>query len=142
MSTITNLYGVKMYIFVCQYFLLGLKMGPLLPRVGMQGKLQLLLDPSLALGRCWTAIEATMALFSSLVWGQAARRSAGFRSEQGQDYYGIKDAKKLSDKPTNGAGPCGGGKRMYVMAPASFCGLSCSSSLDSTPTPNRQDKVK
>lgn len=53
----------------------------------------------------------------------------------------MKDAKKLLDKPTNGAGP-GGGKRMYVMAPACFCGLSCSSSLDSAPTPNRKDKVK
>lgn len=68
-------------------------MGPLLPRVGVWGKLQLLLDPSLALGRCWTAIGATMALFPSLVWGQAARRSAGLRSEQGQYYYGMKDAK-------------------------------------------------
>lgn len=50
-----------------------------------------------------------MALFPSLVWGQAARRSAGLRSEQGQDYYGMKDAKKLLDKPTNGAGPMGVG---------------------------------
>lgn len=83
-------------------------MGPLIPRAGVQGKLQLLLDPSLASGRCWTAIGATMALFSSLVWGQAACRSAGFRSEQGQDYCGMKDAKKLLDKPTNGAGPHGG----------------------------------
>lgn len=50
-----------------------------------------------------------MALFPSLVWGQAARRSAGLRSEQEQDYYGMKDAKKLLDKPTNGAGPMAGG---------------------------------
>lgn len=107
----------------------------------MRGKLQLLLDPSLALGRCWTAIGATMALFPSLVWGQAARRSAGLRSEQGQDYYGMKDAKKLLDKPTSGAGPMAG-ERMYAMAPARLCGLSCSSSLDSAPAPNRQDKVK
>lgn len=82
-----------------------------------------------------------MALFPSLVWGQAARRSAGLRSEQGQDYYGMKDAKKLLDKPTNGAGPMAGG-RMYAMAPACLCGLSCSFSLDSAPAPNRQDKVK
>lgn len=96
------------------------------------------------MGRRWTAIGATMALFPSLVWGQAARRSAGLRSEQGQDYYGMKDAKKLLDKPTNGAGPMagGGGGRMYAMAPACLCGLSCSSSLDSAPAPNRQDKVK
>lgn len=56
----------------------------------------------------------------------------------------MKDAKKLLDKPTNGAGPMagGGGGRMYAMAPACLCGLSCSSSLDSAPAPNRQDKVK
>lgn len=53
-----------------------------------------------------------MALFPSLVWGQAARRSAGLRSEQGQDYYGMEDAKKLLDKPTNGAGPMAGGKNV------------------------------
>lgn len=53
----------------------------------------------------------------------------------------MKDAKKLLDKPTNGAGPMAGG-RMYAMAPACLCGLSCSSSLDSAPAPNRQDKVK
>lgn len=44
-------------------------------------------------------------VFLPCLGGQAARRSAGFRSEQGQEYYGMKDAKKLLDKPTNGAGP-------------------------------------
>lgn len=34
------------------------------------------------------------------------------------------------------------GKRLHVMAPACFCGLSCSSSLDSVPTPNRQSQIK
>lgn len=89
------------------------------------------------LGQVLDSNGATMALFSSLVWGQAACRSAGFRSEQG-----MKDAKKLLDKPTNGAGPHGRQGKENVMAPACFCGLSCSSSLDSAPTPTRQDKVK
>lgn len=109
----------------------------------VQGRLQLFTGSESGLGQVLDGFGATMASFSSLVWGQAAPRSAGIRSEQGQAYCGLKEAKKLLDKTPAGAGPRVGGREcVCVTAPACFCGLSCSSSLDPAPTPHRQDKVK
>lgn len=109
--------------------------------VEVQGKLQPITGSESGFGRVLDGTGATMAPFSSLVWGQAAPRSAGIRSEQGQDYCGLKDAKKYWTRPPLGLVPRVGG-RECVTVPACFCGLSCSSSLDPAPTPNRQDKVK
>lgn len=47
-------------------------------------------------------------LVSSLVWGQAAHRSAGLRSEQGPHYYGMKDA-EVTGQAHQWGWPHGGG---------------------------------
>lgn len=114
-------------------------MGPLLPRGGVQESCSyywIRVWPWAGAGQYW----GHRGLFSSLVWGQAAPRSAGFRSEQGQDYFGLKDAKKLLDKTTTGAGPQSWGKRMYVMAPATSVGSAAALALI-LPQPQK-DKTK
>lgn len=86
--------------------------------VEVQGKLQPITGSESGFGQVLDGIGATMASFSSLVWGQAAPRSAGIRSEQGQDYCGLKDAKKYWTRPHWGWSRVGG-ENVWQCLPAS-----------------------